>query len=146
MTDMSTCISRVGYDRIPSSQPSHSNGCVGSIATNWTHISLSNTEEVQYLLRSHALDLVYIACSLVIAIHFIALIGMSLSIATHEIRDLYAPYCLAWCILTGNQVDSLRLSPGVFFSYDPLDVTDIYCHPSLSFPIFLPFTYITHYT
>src|SRR5438876_4712888 len=113
VTDMPPCIGRVGNDGISTSQPSQGNGSVGGIATDRTYIRLPGIEKFEYFFRSYAFDLVYIARPLIIAVHFVALIGVPLGITTHKVGDLHTPYSLARSILTGNQVDGLRLSPGI---------------------------------
>src|SRR5215469_12518304 len=128
MTDMSSCIGRVSNNSITTSQESQSNSRISSIAADWTHICLPGIKELDDLFCRHALDLVDIARPLVIAIHLIALVGMTFGITPHKVRVLYASYCLAGGILTGNQVDRLCLPPGVLLRNDILDVADIYCH------------------
>ncbi len=132
VTDMPPRIGRVGNDGISTSQPSQGNGSIGGIATYRPYIRLHRIEKFEYLFRSHALDLVYIARPLVIAIRFISLIGVPFSVATHKVGGLHTPYSLAGSIFAGNQVDGLRLPPGILLRYNVLDVADIYCHMSFS--------------
>src|SRR5258708_12543846 len=92
MADMPTRIGRVSNNRITPSQPSHCNSSVGSIAANRAHISLFGVEEVNNLLSCHALNLVDITGSLVIAICLIALFGMPFALTSHEVRDFHPSY------------------------------------------------------
>src|SRR5258708_29677753 len=102
MADVPTRIGRVSNNRITSSQPSHCNSSVGSIAANRAHISLFGVEEVNNLLSCHALNLVDITGSLVIAIRLFALVGMPCCVTSHQVRDLHTSHLLALSILSRN--------------------------------------------
>src|SRR5260370_9281508 len=110
---MPSRIGRVGNDGISTSQPSQGNGSVGGIATYRPYIRLPGIEKFEYLFRSHALDLVYIARPLVIAIRFISLIGVPFSVATHKVGYLHTPYSIAGRLFAANQVYALRLPPAI---------------------------------
>jgi hypothetical protein len=56
---------------------------------------------------------------------------MTLGVTPHKIADLYPAHCVAGGIFACNQVDGLRLSPGILLRDDVLDVVNIYCHLSL---------------
>src|ERR1700730_17894485 len=93
----------------------------------------------------HALDLVDVARALVIAIDFIAFIGVTLGIAAHEIGVLHAAHRFARSILAGDQVDGLCLPPGILFRNNIFDVADFYCHVYYSL-LMLTVNYVVQYT
>src|SRR5579875_242257 len=135
MTDMATRVGRVGDDGITAAQPAQRDSRVGGIAANGTYIGLFHVKKTKNLACGHALDLVDVARPLIITIDFITLIGMPFGIAAHKVGNLDAAHSLARSVLTGNQIDGLCLSPGIFACDDIFDVADIYCHSSLHYTV-----------
>src|SRR5712692_5457570 len=134
---MSTCVGRIGNNGVAPTQITKRKCGVGSITTNGTHIGLPGTKQVHDLLSSHALDLVDIPRSLVVAIDLIAFIRMPFGVATHEVGVLYVAHRFAGSILAGDEVDGLCLPPGILLCYNVLDIADVYCHVFHSLVILL---------
>src|SRR5438552_4442022 len=86
VTDMPACIGRIGNNSVSTSQPAQGNSGVGGIATYRSYIRLLGIEKFEYFFCSHALDLVYIARPLVIAIRFIPLFWFSFSLPSLKVE------------------------------------------------------------
>src|SRR6266487_1906863 len=137
MADMTACVGRVRNNGITATQPSQSNCRIRRVATDGTNFGLLDTKKFNDFILGHALNLVNIPCTLVITIDFVALVWMALSVTSHKIGVLHPPDCFAGSILTRNQVDGLRLSPGILPCYDLLNIANIYCHMYRSLMLWL---------
>src|SRR2546427_9014073 len=90
--------------------------------------ALRQTEEIEDLALRLPLDLVDVACPLVVAVDLAFLVRVTLGVPRHEIRVLDVADGAALRVFAGDQVDRLAPPPGFLPANQIFDVADVDRH------------------